>query len=76
MEQEYAQYAVAVDTTENRRLPLCQNKKTQHQRYIQQQYESRPQETLLFPDSTENEVSILFRNILELGLCAAIYAVK
>ena len=68
MEQENTHHTIAIDTPKGKRLPLGQMNQAENEHQEQHQYSGRPPEPFFFPDRTENEISILFRHILQLGL--------
>ena len=68
MEQEYREHTVAVYSSELEGLSLRQMYQPQYQHQEEQQYACRTQESFLLSYRTEDEVGILLRHELQLGL--------
>ena len=68
MEQEYREHTVAVYSSELERLSLRQMYQSQYQHQEEQQHACRTQESFLLSYRTEDEVGILLRHELQLGL--------
>lgn len=68
MEQEYREHTVAIYSSELERLSLRQMYQSQYQHQEEQQHACRTQESFLLSYRTEDEVGILLRHELQLGL--------
>ena len=70
MEEEDAHDGVAIDAPKGIGLSLGKVDKAQDERKEQREYHGATKETFLLTYGTENEVGVLFGDILELGLGA------
>ena len=68
MEQENTHHTIAIDTPKGKGLALGQVNQAENEHQEQHQYSGRTPEPFFFPDRTENEIGILLRHILQLGL--------
>ena len=70
MEQEDAQYRIAIHAPHGVGLSLGQGQQPQDKQQIHEKHTGRPNETLFLSNGAEDEVGVLLRHILQLRLCA------
>ena len=70
MEEENAQYAIAIHPAETERLSLRHLYQSDDEGEEQQQYSCRPYESLLFANGAEDKVGVLLRHEFQFRLCS------
>ena len=69
MEQEDAQDAISIDSSERIWLPLGKMQEPQDERKEEQEHYGTTDETFFLTNCAEDEICILFRHLFEICLC-------